>query len=188
MTCLSHDIVAHEMTHARLEGLRSHFTLPSNPDVLAFHEAFADLVAFLRRFSYEQVVSAALRSAGGNLDRATSLIELARQFRETTGLGECLRRAFDRDLSADTICEHRQSAEPHERGSVLVAAVFDAFDTVYKRKVQRYLRLATNGTGILPKGAQLRFTGPSGCGSEPARQSIPLHLHPGARLLAACRH
>src|SRR3954452_1369777 len=151
-TCLSHDIVAHEVTHALLDGLRSHLTIPSNPDVLAFHEAFADLVAFLQRFSYREVVLAALSKSGGSLAKATSLVDLARQFSQTTGLGECLRRAFDKDLTNEEVRRRRNSDEPHERGSVLVAAVFDAFDTVFKRKIKRYLRLATNGTGILPAG------------------------------------
>src|SRR5690606_38586731 len=31
-------------------------------------------------------------------------------------------------------------------------AVFDAFVTVFTRKVERYVRLATNGTGLLPPG------------------------------------
>jgi hypothetical protein len=37
-------------------------------------------------------------------------------------------------------------------GSVLSAAVFDAYRLVYERKTARYLRLATNGTGNLPPG------------------------------------
>ena len=43
-TCLSHDIIAHETTHAVIDGIRSYFTEPTNIDVPAFHEAFADLV------------------------------------------------------------------------------------------------------------------------------------------------
>ena len=44
-TCLSHDVIVHELTHALLDGLRPHFTIPTQIDVLAFHEAFADLIA-----------------------------------------------------------------------------------------------------------------------------------------------
>src|SRR5437870_2673918 len=43
-------------------------------------------------------------------------------------------------------------AEPHVLGQVLVSAVFDAFTTIFKRKTERYLRLATGGTGVLPPG------------------------------------
>jgi hypothetical protein len=36
-TCLSQDIIAHEVTHAIIDGIRTNFTEPTNPDVLAFH-------------------------------------------------------------------------------------------------------------------------------------------------------
>ncbi len=42
--------------------------------------------------------------------------------------------------------------EPHERGAVLVAAIFDAFLTIYKTRVADLLRIATAGTGVLPEG------------------------------------
>src|SRR4029453_12138430 len=34
-TCLSHDIIVHEMAHALVDRLRRHFLEPSNKDVLA---------------------------------------------------------------------------------------------------------------------------------------------------------
>ena len=44
------------------------------------------------------------------------------------------------------------SLEPHELGSILVIAVFEAFITVFRRKTERLVRLATNGTGRLTEG------------------------------------
>jgi hypothetical protein len=35
---------------------------------------------------------------------------------------------------------------------VLVSAVFEAFDTAFERKTERYIKLATNGSGVLPPG------------------------------------
>jgi hypothetical protein len=50
--CLSHDIVAHETTHALLDGMYSRFMEGTNPDVPAFHEGFADIVALMQHFSH----------------------------------------------------------------------------------------------------------------------------------------
>ncbi len=55
-TCLSHDIVVHETTHALVDGLRRRYTDPSSPEQAGFHEGFADVIALLSIFSLPGVV------------------------------------------------------------------------------------------------------------------------------------
>jgi hypothetical protein len=49
-TCLSHDVVAHETTHAILDGMYRLLSRIDNLDMLAFHCAFADIVALFQHF------------------------------------------------------------------------------------------------------------------------------------------
>jgi hypothetical protein len=151
-TCLSHDIVAHEVTHALLDGLRSEFTFPAGPDVLAFHEAFADLIALLQRFSYDGFLRAAIRKTGPKLQASTLLTGIAEQFGETTQRKTALRDAFDLDEHGQPKRRYGDDIEVHARGSVLVAAVFEAFATVFERKVEPYMRLATSRSRVLSQG------------------------------------
>ncbi|MEO7160951.1 MAG: hypothetical protein ABIX00_10720, partial [Polaromonas sp.] len=149
-TCLSHDIIVHEVTHALLDGLRAHFIVPTNADVVAFHEAFADLVAIFQHFSYTEVVLTAIRRCKGVLQHADLLTELAAEFGHTSGLNGPLRSAIEKDAGNPT--RYQAGLEAHQLGSVLVSAVFDAFVQVYQRRTERYVRLATGGSGLLPPG------------------------------------
>ena len=151
-TCLSHDVVTHETTHALLDGLRAQFARPTNPDVLAFHEAFADLVAVLQRFAYPEVVREALRQARGEPGRSAVLTSLATQMAQATGHGaDSIRPTVDPDAPPSD-AYGRAGEAPHARGALLFGAVFEAFLTVFERKAEPYLKIATGGTGVLPEG------------------------------------
>jgi subtilisin family serine protease len=199
-TCLAHDIVAHEMTHAILDGMHVRFTEPTNPDVFAFHEAFADIVALLQRFTYTELLRDQIGKVRGRFDAGTLMSRLGLQFGQATGRYQALRDALgyfvaqrrkkspaewrDRreereeeaggepraalaDAARDLDDEERRRKwqryqadpsllarieEPHERGSLLVAAVFDAYLTIYEKRVADLKRIATGGTGVLPEG------------------------------------
>lgn len=159
-TCLSHDIIAHEVTHALIDGQRSHFMEGSNPDTLAFHEGFADIVALFQHFTFKEVLVDVIKRTGGliyqtniapqvsgngtsakilpNLTTANPLVQLAKQFGEAMGQRAALRGALGTPPDST---ELEKKFEPHERGAILVAAVFDAFFTVYLRRVRDLLRI-----------------------------------------------
>lgn len=141
-TCLSHDIIAHETTHAILDGVHARFIEPSSLDSLAFHEAFADIVALLQHFTLPEVVEHQLAQSRGKLAVRNLLTGLAVQFGDATGRTEALREAID---AADGPRTKLSDAvdEPHARGAVLVAAVFDALVTIFERRSADLIRIAT---------------------------------------------
>lgn len=159
-TCLSHDIIAHETTHALLDGMHRQFLLPSNRDVHAFHEGFADCVAMLQHFTFPELVTHQIAHTRGEIDAQENLlVQLANQFGHATGRRMALRDAIGevkngvwqrRDPDPR---EYETVQEPHARGRILVSAVFDAFLSIYKRRTSDLLRLATGGSGVLRPGA-----------------------------------
>ena len=160
-TCLSHDIIAHETTHALLDGMHRRFLEPTHPDVLAFHEAFADIVALFQHFTFPEVLRHQIAQTRGDLASHHLLGELAQEFGKAIGHYGALRDAIGR-VNPDTQrweplvpdpAEYRIITEPHARGAILVAAVFDAFLTIYRARIADLLRIATGGTGVLPAGA-----------------------------------
>src|SRR5271165_5458916 len=200
-TCLSQDIVAHEVTHAVIDGIRTYFTEPTNPDVLAFHEGFADLCALFSHFSQHDSLIETIRKTGGRLyqtelnpvagdpankgqaeltaeirqlidvmsktggstDKAESdvdddsgqpqitaeirqmnpLIQLAIQFGQARGDKYGLRSALGTPPNSDDI--NKNISDPHFRGSILVAAVFDAFFSIYMKRADVLFRIYRSG-------------------------------------------
>ena len=154
-TCLSSDIIAHEVTHAIVHRLRPHFSEATNPDVFAWHEAFADLIALFQHFAYREVVLEAIASTSGSIQKGAALFDLATEFGQSTGRGEALRRAINPDMPTELLRtpeRFRSATEPHERGACFVGAVFDAYLDRYQAAVADLLRLATSGSGGLSSG------------------------------------
>jgi subtilisin family serine protease len=159
-TALSHDIIAHETAHALLDGMNRSFLSPTNPDVHAFHEAFSDIVALFQHFTFPDILRHQISATRGYIRSQESLLgELAGEFGRGTGLRGALRQAIGRMENGEWKAhkpdpeEYRTTLKPHDRGAILVAAVFDAFLSIYESRTADLLRLASNGTGILEPGA-----------------------------------
>ncbi len=177
-TCLSHDIIVHETTHAILDALRAFFSERTNPDVAAFHEAFADIAALFRHFSHKEALLKTIQKTGGQLYQFhlppdadvtdggptfqaqkqwdNPLVGLAQQFGEARGTGRALRKALNELPNPLEI--HDPSLSPHERGAILVSAIFDAYFTIYLQTtadVFRFFRTGGNSREIPDSMAHL---------------------------------
>jgi hypothetical protein len=163
-TCLSHDIIVHETTHALVDSQRDFFTDPTSPDALAFHEAFADIVALFQHFTFKEPLLEMIRRTGGKIFLTKTapesepgengpifqaeigtdnpLVGLALQFGEAMGMRKSLRSAIG---SRPNTKDLERLYEPHSRGSILVAAVFDAFFSVYVRRTRDLMRMGHAG-------------------------------------------
>ncbi len=139
-TCLSHDIVVHEATHALLDGLRPMYIRPSSPDQGGFHEGFSDIVALLSVFRSKEVIERLVAPLAGrrnavelkDLDfndlAATGLFKLAEEMgRAADGMpAEALRHS----VKIRPNVTHYGSArfeEEHDCGELLVAIVLRSF-------------------------------------------------------------
>ena len=156
-TCLSHDVVAHETTHALLDGLRQGYLYASIAEQAAFHEGFADIVALLSIFSINEVVTTVLsrfadqvnepgkrrkasrvpaEKAGTVIHRPTFTAESIRASAFgglADGLGErgaALRRSASIPPGAKT------QLEAHSLGELLVAAMMNTFIEVWLARVK----------------------------------------------------
>ncbi|BCW84940.1 hypothetical protein DM794_13815 [Paenarthrobacter ureafaciens] len=139
-TALYRDIVAHEVTHAILDGFRPAWADQlATLEQLAMHEALADLVAILSVFSSRDIVYRQLEAAAGGFEAGQAVDDAL-----------LLRSLFDfaRDLFArgplrepfvGAVPENwQQFPEPHARGAVVVGAVLRAVQKLWSERNNRF--------------------------------------------------
>ncbi|WP_217283938.1 hypothetical protein [Pseudaquabacterium terrae] len=164
-TCLSHDIVVHEATHAILDGLRAGFMNESGPDQAGFHEGFADVVALLSVFSLKEIIALALTGTDSLPVRTTDGIRLIDGNRLSAqaladGILFSLGKQFGQQLDGLRANALRQSLkikpsrrllqteaynEPHSRGEVFAAAMLRSMLELWLRRIKE---LGTFGPGM----------------------------------------
>jgi len=151
--CLSHDVIAHEATHALVDGLRQRYTDPSSPEQAAFHEGFSDVVALLSIFALPAIVETIIDMGATNKKNAPEMINassltkeklrgsalfgLADEMgQELSGIrGNPLRRSAELPPSK-TYIDSPEFMEPHKRGEIFVAAMMNAFIEVWVNRLK----------------------------------------------------
>ncbi len=152
-TCLSHDIVVHETSHALLDGLRTRFMAPSSPDQAAFHEGFGDIVALLSVFSLPGVLLTLLEQKpadGGSREGLVAkdsvsmeslmdsvLLGLAEEMGSASESARAgaLRRSVTIEPDVG-ILDRLEYREAHNRGEILVAAMMRTFVAAWTERLK----------------------------------------------------
>ena len=117
-------------------------------------------MALFQHFSFPAALRDQIRRTRGDLAGQNLLGQLAQQFGQAIGNYGALRDALGKvdpetgewKPSEPSPADLQKTREPHARGAILVAAVFDAFLTIYKARIADLLRIASAGSGVLPHG------------------------------------
>jgi len=161
-TCLSQDVVGHQVTHVVLKATRPDF-MPTL-DIGTIQEAVSDLTPLLFHFTNREIVfdtvqrtagviyrSQLVGSAGGagrarivaELDSDNPLLALGGEFGDALGEVGGIRSA----LKAPDPAAFNVADEAHDRGAIVVAAVFDAMFSIYERRTADLFRIHRAGGG-----------------------------------------
>ncbi len=176
-TCLSHDVIVHETTHALLDSLHERYIDPSSPDQAAFHEGFSDIVALLSVFALRDVVEVLLSEQSETLKgkddltgwlKKSALLGLAEQMGAEIqrARGAALRRSVALDPSPAYYLESRKLATKpqstpnpyaefilaHRRGEILVAAMMNAFVEAWSARLQKNWSASEPASSTIPQG------------------------------------
>jgi len=135
-TALSEDIVAHETTHAILDGIDPDLYNALSTESLAIHEAVADLGALAVSLRSRVLQRRFLDTTGGDLSKWAAFAGLAAQFAEGTGRTT----RFLRDLSNDLRMSDVDATEPHELSQVLSGALHALWRELFRGLKQRLRR------------------------------------------------
>lgn len=127
-TCNSQDIVAHETTHALLDGIAPDLYSAISPESLAIHEAVADLGALLVSLRCRDLTAHVLASTGGSIDDSNAFSGLAEQF----GRALDAERGYLRNLNNHTTVHDVPDHEPHDLSAVLSGTFYTLLLKTYE--------------------------------------------------------
>jgi hypothetical protein len=142
-TCLSHAVAAHETAHAILDGLMRTVDLTEcGTDELAVQEALADLAGLFQHFALAGFLRDQIRLTSDLDENQRLLQDMARRLAQPVGIQAELRKQIG--ASAKEGQPSPQAPRFQERASLLVAAVFEAFTAMWRRRCGRLLALGGN--------------------------------------------
>jgi hypothetical protein len=149
----SADIVSHELGHALLDALRPDIWSIQSLEVWSFHEAFADIFAFVSIMQYDVVLNKILEETNENLNRSNCASRLGEELGQSI-FGKTLRDLSIKYAYVDPASlpkngsENELYAECHSFGKVFASAwykifvkIFEYYNSLNKNSIQS-LKLA----------------------------------------------
>ncbi|MHA6781446.1 hypothetical protein ACVGOW_10685 [Pseudonocardia saturnea] len=131
-TCLSHDVVAHELGHAVLDNFRPLLLSGFEPDAGALHESIGDLLAMFSALQHEAVVRRMFADSGGDMSRPSVITSLAEEFGVgLNGFGLAFLRS-----SLDVVGYADAPEDPHSRSVIWTGAIYELMSRLVERALQ----------------------------------------------------
>lgn len=121
-TCLSHDIVAHELGHAVMNSFRPLYLSAMDSDTPALMESLCDLLAIFSALEHKDVVAYLYRDTKGNMRRPN----LVSQFGAAVGHGTWVKPTpFIRSALSDLPYHPSIPLELHSRSTIWTSAIYE---------------------------------------------------------------
>src|SRR5262249_24877315 len=138
-TCLSQDIVAHELGHAILDGLKPLYNEVCSAQTAGFREYFGDAVAMMARLATRETARVVARGGPQRLDPRNVVSAIASEF------GAAVRQMPKQDYlrgawNRRTVGDLRGSFEEHDWSEVLTGIYYDLLSHLYpaiRRQLER---------------------------------------------------
>ncbi|MFA6965249.1 hypothetical protein [Bosea sp. (in: a-proteobacteria)] len=124
-TCLSPDIIAHEATHAILDGIAPDLFSASSPQSIALHEAIADIGAVMFALRTDSLRKQTLKIANGDLRNPGAFNSVAEVFgRAVNGSDRPLRDLHNSASLKPDAHPPVNKNRPHDLSTVLSGALY----------------------------------------------------------------
>ena len=128
-TAHSQDIIAHETTHAIIDGVVPDIYDAASPQSLALHESIADFSTLLMSFRSRKLATRILEQTGGSIAHSSAFTGVAEQFGMALDQSRHALRELNNDKSlADPGLDR---SEPHDLSEVLSGAIYRVMVQMY---------------------------------------------------------
>ena len=134
-TCLSHDVITHELGHAILDGLKPYYLETTSPANGGFHEYFGDAIAITSSLANRELVVQVAGRDDAVLKKKNPIACIAKELGQTLGFDKDFLRSAQNDKDLDDLTEEEMFSE-HDYSVVLTGAYYDLLERIYMHRIK----------------------------------------------------